>query len=468
MFEYKQYLSKSGGLWLCLLLALLTVFYPTEAMARYAHIVFDAKTGKVLADDNQHAPRQPASLTKMMTVYLAFSEVQSGRMKWDQKLKVSKRASRQSPSKLGLNPGDTITLRNAVMALITRSANDMAVVIAESLAGNEANFAQRMTTTARKLGMSRTTFKNASGLPAKGQITSARDMGVLGQALIRDFPEQYKMFNTESFVFRGQSIHNHNRLLGNYPGLDGIKTGYIRASGFNLVASAERGNHRLISVVMGGRSAAWRDRRMQALLDQAFAQIGVGRAYAAYPVQTKPQPTRSDQESAARQQIAEAEDEDVAENATSAITASEEGEAAKLPPALGGNQNIAAAAPLEPTSSSGAANTAALSISPAPSAPDEMRQAEAEMAVDENVGWSVQVGAFRNKKLAESAALRAKRAARDLRSSDVQISEIANHKKRLFRARLTGLDEPKANAACRTLKRQKFDCKIIRPTSSTS
>jgi D-alanyl-D-alanine carboxypeptidase len=400
------------------------LLWPIAAEARYSHIVFDAKTGKVLAQENQHVQRHPASLTKMMTVYMVFDQVKNRKMQWDQKLRVSKRAARQSPSKLGLNPGDTITLRNATLALITRSANDMAVTIAEAIGQSEANFAQLMTQRARALGMSRTTFKNASGLPAKGQLTTARDMGVLGQALIRDFPDMYKMFNTESFVFRGQRIHNHNRLLGNYPGLDGIKTGYIRASGFNLVASAERGNQRLVGVVMGGRSASWRDRRMQALLDQSFEDLGIGRGYAAYPV--KPAQTASvtsDAENgrrlAASADALDTEETDLAEAANPALIPTEETEAA-----------AATAAPAKE--------------------------------------WGLQIGAFRKRELAQAAAIRAQKSHRNLQKTALHISEVASGNRRLYRARLTGLNEPEATSACNSLRRQKFDCKIIRPSASNS
>lgn len=440
-FSFLQWLLPLALGWLIVVLG------PGSAEAKYAHIIFDAKTGKVFTQDKQHDSRHPASLTKMMTVYMVFSEVKAGRLKWEQRLKVSKRASRQPPSKLGLNSGDTISLRNATMALITRSANDMAVVIAETIAGNEAKFAARMTKTARGLGMSRTTFKNASGLPAKGQMSTARDMGVLGQALIRDFPDMYTMFNTPSFVYRGQEINNHNRLLRAYPGLDGIKTGYIRASGFNLVASAERGEHRLIGVVMGGRSAAWRDRRMQALLDYSFAELGIDRAYAAYPVDKKPRPaSASDQEQ-----------DEVAASGTDAVT-----------------EDLSTAAdvtytPVEPSDS---APTAApptketqASTTPEPSPPAATTSTATK---PEPESWGVQVGAFRNQKLAHAAAARAKGITAVLRPANIQVSEIAQQRRRLFRARLVGIDQPAANAACATLKRQRFDCKVVRTNPSTT
>ncbi len=414
-----------------LLTFLLLIGFPKDSHARYAHIVFDANSGKVLEEKSQHEPRQPASLTKMMTIYMAFEAVKSGRMQWNDKLRVSKRAARQPPSKLGLNPGDSITLRNAVMALVTRSANDMAAAIGESLAGSEAKFAQNMTAKARRLGMTRTTFRNASGLPARGQITTARDMGVLGQALIRDFPDFYKMFNTTSFVYRGEEIQNHNHLLRNYPGLDGIKTGYIRASGFNLVASAMRGDRRLIGVVMGGRSAPWRDRQMAELLDNGFEKIGIGKTYAAYAVSNRTTPTATSNN----------EQEDIPDQvANQDFTATNETEPASTEPA------------------SVASNNAEVATQSANSVNNESTETQ----------WGLQVGAYRTLKQAKSAANRAKRHSDALKTAEIKITQVAQGHKRLYRARLMGMDESDAAAACAKLKKRKIDCKVIAPGSTTS
>lgn len=204
---------------------------------------------------------------------MTFEALSTGRLKLNQKLKVSRRAEGQTPTKLGLKRGSTISVKDAVFALITKSANDAATVLAEGMAPTEALFAQKMTEKARKIGMRRTSFRNASGLPNRRQRSTAHDMAVLGAALIHDFPQYYHYLSLQSFDYKGKAYKNHNNLLGKYSGADGIKTGYIRASGFNLVASAKRGRNRLIGVVFGGRTAKSRDRHMKTLLDKGFAKI---------------------------------------------------------------------------------------------------------------------------------------------------------------------------------------------------
>jgi len=231
-----------------------------------ASIIVDAKSGAVLQSSNADAPRHPASLTKVMTLYLLFEQLDSGKLKLNSELEVSVRASRQSPTKLGLQPGQTITVENAIKGLVTRSANDAAVVVAEAIAGDEDDFARMMTRKARALGMTRTVYRNASGLPNDDQITTARDQATLGRAIQERFPRYYRYFSTVSFNYRGRNIRNHNHLLGKVEGVDGIKTGYIRASGFNIVTSLRRGNRHLVGVVMGGRSASARDATMRKLL----------------------------------------------------------------------------------------------------------------------------------------------------------------------------------------------------------
>lgn len=238
------------------------------ASERYAAMVVDAATGRTLFSKNADAPRHPASLTKIMTAYILFEELSSGRMTMDTPLRVTAYAAAQAPSKLGVRAGTTVKVRDAMLALMTRSANDCAVVIAENISGSESAFAKRMTATARRLGMRNTIYLNANGLPNPGQITTARDLAVLGLAIQRQFPTYYRYFSTRSFVYKGQTISNHNRLMSQMAGIDGIKTGYIRASGFNLVSSIKRGNKRLVAVVMGGASARARDAHMADLLNK--------------------------------------------------------------------------------------------------------------------------------------------------------------------------------------------------------
>lgn len=242
----------------------------TSAAAAISSIVIDGASGRVLSEANADAARYPASLTKMMTLYLLFDALDQRVVGMNTRLRVSSHAAMQPPSKLGLRPGQTITVRQAMLALATKSANDVAVVVAENLAKTEAAFARRMTAKARTLGMRRTTFRNASGLHHPQQRTTAREMAMLGRALLRDHPAQYSIFSTRSFRWKRVSHGNHNRLMNAYRGMDGIKTGYTGPAGFNLVASARHKERRLVGVVMGSRSAATRNSLMASLLDQGF------------------------------------------------------------------------------------------------------------------------------------------------------------------------------------------------------
>src|SRR6185437_8591234 len=236
------------------------------------------QTGQVLRELNPDVSTQPASLTKRMTLYLTFEALNQGRLRLDQYLRVSDYAATRAPSKLGLTPGESVTVHDLILGIVTKSANDAAVVLAEGLGGSEGAFAQQMTWKARQLGMNSTAYYNASGLPDPNQRTTARDIARLALALYHQFPREYRYFSTRAFVFRGQEMRNHNHLMEWYPGLDGIKTGYVNASGFNLAASAVREGHRLIGVIMGGQSPGWRDRQMAGLLDQGFADLGTGQA----------------------------------------------------------------------------------------------------------------------------------------------------------------------------------------------
>src|SRR6201984_3245968 len=245
-------------------------------------IVIDAETGRVLSEMNADAITYPASLTKMMTLYLTFEALNSGRLRLDQYLPVSSEAASKSPTKLHLVPGDSVQVHDLILGIVTKSANDGAAVLAEGLAGSEPAFADRMTAKARQLGMTNTIYRNASGLPDLEQRTTARDVAQLALALYHDFPREYRYFATREFFFRGRVMLTHNHLLDGYEGADGIKTGYIGASGFNLAASAVRNGHRLIGVIMGGPSAGTRDREMAALLDRGFAEVGAGTTMVAH------------------------------------------------------------------------------------------------------------------------------------------------------------------------------------------
>jgi len=246
---------------------------PAQANPKYAAFVVHADTGDILFDRYSTQPRYPASLTKMMTLYLLFEELESGGLTLESKLKVSSRAAGQPPSKLGVGTGSTIDVESAIKALIVKSANDVAVVVAERLGRTESQFARKMTEKARAIGMRRTTFRNASGLPNSSQLTTARDLAELSRRVYQDFPQYRHYFTTKSFSYGGRTYTTHNSLVKNYPGADGLKTGYTRRSGFNLATTATRGEHRLIGIVLGGRSSYTRDKHMREILDTAFANI---------------------------------------------------------------------------------------------------------------------------------------------------------------------------------------------------
>lgn len=255
-------------------LCLLSLMCPPTWAAKKASIAICAETGAVYHTHQADVKTYPASLTKMMTLYLAFKALREGKATLKTRFKVSAHAARQSPTKLGLKKGTTISMKDAILALITKSANDAAVVLAEGLGkSTEAHFAKLMTAQARKLGMKHTVFKNASGLPNKHQVTTARDMATLSRALYAHFPKEFKYFGTKKFSYKGKVYNNHNKLLASVKGVDGIKTGFINASGFNLAASMVRNNKRIIAVVMGGATAKARDKKMTKLLETTFSRI---------------------------------------------------------------------------------------------------------------------------------------------------------------------------------------------------
>jgi D-alanyl-D-alanine carboxypeptidase len=263
--------SSSARISLIAVVAAAILAGPVAASARvHSSIVVDAQTGAVLEAHNADVRTYPASLTKLMTLYLTFQQLSSGKMTLQQELPVSAHASAQSPTKLWLRPGSDISVRSAILGITTRSANDAAVVLAEAIGGSEEHFAVLMNREARLLGLDHTTFCNASGLPNMRQKTTARDISTLALAILRNDPQYYHFFKDKSFVFRGHRIYGHDHLLGHYPGVDGMKTGYTYASGFNLVTSSVRNGRRLVGVVLGGRTARSRDRLMMALLNRAF------------------------------------------------------------------------------------------------------------------------------------------------------------------------------------------------------
>lgn len=246
---------------------------PASANSKYAAYVIHADSGDVMFDRYSNERRYPASLTKMMTLYLLFEEIEAGRLTLESELTVSAQAAAQPPSKLGVKAGSKITVETAIEALVVKSANDVAVVVAEAISGSEWRFAQAMTQKARSIGMSRTTFRNASGLPNSRQVTTARDMATLSRRVIQDFPDHYHYFSIPSFTWNGKTYRSHNKVVGSFDGAEGLKTGYTRMSGYNLATSATRDGQRLIGIVLGGRSGRTRDAHMREILGAAFGEI---------------------------------------------------------------------------------------------------------------------------------------------------------------------------------------------------
>ena len=251
------------------------IFITSASIAKKAAIVIDFDTKEVLFEVNANTKNYPASLTKIMTLYILFDYLAKGNLKNESKLKVSRIAASRSPSKLYLEEGSTIKVQDAIMALIIKSANDVATVVAENISGTEKDFAKLMNNYARKLGMKNTTFKNASGLPNRAQLTTAKDISILSLALITNFPEEYKLFKKQKFTYKDKTYKTHNKLMLNYAGADGIKTGYIQVSGFQLAFSAVRDNKRLIGVIFGGDTGNQRNQSLKIIMDKEFAELGL-------------------------------------------------------------------------------------------------------------------------------------------------------------------------------------------------
>ncbi len=438
------------GLGFLLLFASLIAIPQGSAQARYAALIIDADTGKVLHSVNADVPKYPASLTKIMTLYMLFDALESGKLKLGQKLKVSKRAQGMAPSKLGLKRGETISVKDAMFALITKSANDAAVVLAEALGGTEAEFAKLMTAKAREIGMTKTKFRNASGLPNRHQKSTAIDMARLAIALRKNFPDYYRHFATQKFTYRGRTYKNHNRLLKNYQGTDGIKTGYIRASGFNLVASVERNGSRLVGVVFGGKSSKSRDKHMRKLFDRGFAAL----AKAKVP----PTPRRNPlYHSPAALKIAGSEP--AAD--TTAPTEKAPAETAVAKTAV----LITEAAPARKPKNN-AVDGQVLDMRLIAPKQQASLPKPAPSAAPQQV-WSVQVGAFASFAPAQVAATQAARRVPGLLlNSRLLISQVKMASGQLYRAQLTGLNEAQARSACRELKALNQECLVVQPQAA--
>lgn len=378
---------------------------------RYSSIVVEASSGTVLSAANADEMRYPASLTKMMTLYMTFEALRDRRIGLNDLVPVSANAASMQPSKLGLVPGSRFTVEQGILALVTKSANDAAAALGEMLGGDEDRFAQMMTLRAHAIGMTRTVFRNASGLPDYNQVTTARDLAVLARRIILDFPGFYGYFSTPSFAFRGRTIFNHDRMLISYPGADGLKTGYIGASGFNLVTSAVHSNVRLIGVVMGASSSGERDIHMTSLLDQGFDRMDV-----------PPEGRRVMQ-------------------ASSRIIPS------IVPVAQAATMTYAAAS----------RQVARLIEPPQRGAKPVVQQVAASAG---GARWSVQVGTFATEKAARDAAAAARRTAE---GGSARVEQISVRGKTQWRAQVAGLTQEDAQDACADISRKRIACFVIRP-----
>jgi D-alanyl-D-alanine carboxypeptidase len=457
--------SQHRGFCAALLFALAAVLYvapgTAEAKSKVKRalptaeaIIVDAESGNVLYESNAAARTYPASLTKMMTLYLLFEAIEAKQVKLDDQFAVSAHAAVQPATDLNLQPGQRISVEKAILGLIVQSANDVAVVVAEALGGTESQFAAKMTKKARELGMTSTQYQNASGLPNPGQVTNARDMAILARALITRFPGYYPYFATETFSFGSRVYTTHNHVVENYPGADGLKTGYIRASGYNVATSAVRNGRRIIAVVMGGRSAYARDSQMMALLDQGFVLAATQPKTQVASATLPPAPTL------AAAQAAKTAAKTIGAPAvlvpptkpvvlatpvaaTEAVTVQVADVVPAAAPAADASQDLDATqiASIEPTA--------------APATKSKPSAAKGR--------WGIQVGAFNAYDMALNAAKRAsKRVAKLVKDAQVVVDETAaKGNATLYRARLVGLSKQNAHSACRQLKAKSIDCMVF-------
>ena len=439
----------------------------------YAAMVVDVKSGRTLHAVNEDALRHPASITKVMTLYMLFEQLDKGRYDLDSPLTISANAAAQAPSKLGLRPGSTVTVEEAIKALVTKSANDVACAIGENIAGSEPRFAEMMTRKAKALGMSRTHYANASGLPDPDQITTAQDLTILARAIQDRFPRYYRYFQTRSFAFRGRTIGNHNRLLGNVEGVDGIKTGYTRDSGFNLMTAAKLGDRQIVAIVLGGKSGASRDRIMadlvRANLPRAYA--GARQTAPVVEVAERGRPAVvAEAESRTRTVIASADD-DAVETTSSTSTApldirpstttpgSRRAGLQALPNAAQAYAGPASQAPFPGAGNKSTARLPAVEgvASRAEGPPKDARGDSAKPVTP--TPWVIQLGAMDDEDKAKSILA-------DARSRTGMLSKAAPYTVRvthggatLYRARFSGFAEQStAQDACAALKKNGFNC----------
>ncbi len=455
-------------------MAALVALFSAEAMAkpRFAALAVDARTGAVLFSSDADGLRYPASLTKMMTLYILFQELKSGEVKLSTPLRVSARATRVQPSKLGLRAGESITVETAIKALVVKSANDAAVTVAENLGGSESAFAARMTRTARALGMSRTTFRNASGLPNPGQMTTARDMATLSLRLMRDFPQYYPYFRATSFFYKGRLVRGHNALLQRFAGTDGIKTGYIGAAGYNLTTSTRRGDRRVVGVVLGARSVGARNAYMMRMLDGVLPKCRGGNTIAALPGSSRGiinpiAPRKETAAAALPPQTAEViggiaagkPRRIVGTTSASVIAPSDQPQVLEARMAADDGSGADALAEPVPQVKTAAAKPEKLPFAvkkPGSDAGGEMVVA----AIDP--GWNIQIGAFPSRENAERKLSDLSRVT-SLRGKRAYTIAVQKGSETFYRARYAGFNRQTAATACRDIKRRGQSCMVLAP-----
>jgi len=458
----------------------------------YASIVVDANSGAVLQATNADSPRHPASLTKIMTLYLLFERLESGKLKMSTELPVSAHAAAQAPSKLGLKPGESIRVESAIRAIVTKSANDVAVIVAEAIGGDETTFGRMMTAKARALGMTHTFYHNASGLPDDRQITTARDQSILARAMYDRFPQYYHYFSTRAFEFRGKVMRNHNHLLGRIAGVDGMKTGYIRASGFNIVTTVHRGHRRIVAVVFGGSTARARDARVAGLIESKIDVASTKRTVPAIhervevaqsapkpaeakakeqPVRfeepapgstapIKPNPVKTVTVHPGTMQTASISPPAAAANPTVTNVAIVKGEVSPLPPVPpGARPGVLGVLPAEGAKVASAGEAEPVKVAKAEPVPLPKPEPDAKP----HSGWMIQVGAFDSEKDAKQRLSSSRSKAKgQLAKAEPFTERTSKGTKRLYRARFAGLDKGQAEAACKRLKRADIPCMVLK------
>ena len=409
-------LKINSGLFVCLF----AFFVSFNAFASTSSIMIDAEDGKVIYESNADELRYPASLTKLMTLYITFNALENKRLKLDDKLKVSRTAAGRSPSKLGVAAGSTITVKEAITAVIVKSANDCATVLAEHFSPTESDFAKLMTDTAKKLGMKNTTFKNASGLPNSKQKTTARDMSILAMAVYQHFPQYYKWFSQKSFTYKGQKITGHNHLLDTFKGADGMKTGYTAASGFNIVTSAVRGNKRVIAVTMGHKFLNERDKKAYKMMDLGLDHMNKNK----------------------------------------------EVNVAELTGAINGQKSQIRVASNTAIGKTAFASKKSVIPTSKPQQVAQTTKVTTQYASVTNGKYALQIGTFSDFSRAKNYALQVKnKIAKTYAVHDIMVEKIASPKGDLFRSKVVGFAKNDATKICQSMKKINQACLVVSDNS---